>query len=109
MRGALWVESALLQQPPRWIVASGHLLGVSLCRQPHDALWQIIARIRWIHCVCCGFVREEVGYVGLRFVIEAGDKRRDAGVGLDLRGVEIQLAAPDEAGFLAQVDDLLEE
>ena len=47
--------------------------------------------------------------MGLGFGIEAGDQGIDGGVGLDLGGVEEELLAPDEAGLLAQVDDLSEE
>ena len=56
-----------------------------------------------------GIVGEEVGDVGLGLVVEARDERVEGGVGLDLGGVEEQLPAPDQAGLLAQVDDLLEE
>jgi hypothetical protein len=47
--------------------------------------------------------------VGLCFVVEARDERRDAHFGFDLRGIEGQLARPDVSHFLTQVDDVLEE
>ena len=62
-----------------------------------------------LRCGVVGLVREQVGHVGRGFVVEAGDEGRDAGVGLDLRGIEVELPAPDQACLLAQVDDLLEE
>src|SRR4051794_6693198 len=45
----------------------------------------------------------------LGLVIEARNKRRDAGVGLHLRGIDVELAAPDEPRFLTQIHDLLKE
>lgn len=47
--------------------------------------------------------------MGLRFVIEAWDPRRYAGVGLHLGHIEVQLSPPDEPRILAEVDDVLEE
>ena len=47
--------------------------------------------------------------MSLRFVLEAGDQRRNASVGFDFRGVEVELPAPNSAGLLTQIDDLLEE
>ena len=62
-----------------------------------------------LRCIVVGLVREQVGHVRLGFVVEAGDEGRDAGIGLDLRRVEVELPPPDEPRLLAQVDDLLEE
>jgi hypothetical protein len=102
------IKPSLLQQPPWWIVPCELALGVDLDRQPYDAFGQIVCR-RW-HCLLRGeFVRKEVSDVSLRFVIEAGDQRRDADVGLNLRRIEVELPAPDQAGVLTEVDDLLEE
>ena len=56
-----------------------------------------------------GLVREQIGHVRRGLVVEARDEGRDAGVGFDLGGVEVELPAPDEPGLLAQIDDLLEE
>ena len=52
---------------------------------------------------------EQTGDVGFGFVIESQDERRDAGVGLDLRRIEVELSAPDQPRLLAQIDDSLEE
>ena len=42
-------------------------------------------------------------------IVEVRDEGRDAGVGLDLRGIEIEIATPDQPRFLTQVDNFLEE
>ena len=62
-----------------------------------------------LRCIVVGLVREQIGHVRRGVVVEAGDEGRDAGVGLDLRGIEVELPAPDQARLLAQIDDLLEE
>lgn len=54
-------------------------------------------------------VREEISDVRRGVVVEAGNEGRDASVGLDLRGIEIELPPPDEARLLTEIDDLLEE
>jgi hypothetical protein len=38
---------------------------------------------------------KEIGEVRLLLVVGSGDKRRDAGVGFHLRGIEIELPFPD--------------
>ena len=54
-------------------------------------------------------VPEQISHVRRGVVVEARDEGRDAGVRFDLRRIEVELAAPDQPRFLAQVDDLLEE
>ena len=54
-------------------------------------------------------VRKQVSHMRRGVVVEAWHKRRDAGVGLDLRGIDVELATPHQPRLLAQIDDLLEE
>ena len=42
-------------------------------------------------------------------VIEAGDQGVDAGIGLDLGGIDVEFPTPDQTRLLAEIDDLLEE
>ena len=92
--GAVRVEPPLLQQPPRWIARSEHALGGSIgSRTMPEGRSSSSCAVR---VVCGTIVREQIGHVGLGFVVEAGDERRDAGVGLDLGRVEVELPAPDQ-------------
>ena len=56
-----------------------------------------------------GLVLKQLGDVGGGVEVEARDEGRDAGVRLNLGGIEVQLPAPDQPRLLAQIDDLLEE
>jgi hypothetical protein len=102
--GTLRVQPPLLQQPP-WRIA-GRRRGLGIDRQRHDVERHVSIGVR---CSVVGLVREQIGHVRRGIVIEAGDEGRDAGVGLHLRGIEVEFAPPDQAGLLAQIDDLLEE
>ena len=62
-----------------------------------------------LRCSVIGLIREQISHVRRGVVIEARDKRRDAGIRLDLRRIEVELPSPDQARLLAQIDDLLEE
>ena len=102
--GTVRIEPPLLQQPPWRIALSRHALGIDW--QLHDSWRQVGVGFQ---CSVVGLVREQISDVRRGVVVEAGDEGRDAGVGFDLRGVEVELPAPDEARLLAQIDDLLEE
>jgi hypothetical protein len=98
------IQPALLKESPRRIALSRYALRID--RQRHDSWRQVGIGV---YCSVVSLVREQISDVRRGVVIEARDEGRDAGVSFDLRGIEVQLSAPDEAGLLAQVDDLLEE
>jgi hypothetical protein len=83
--------------------------GVARDRQPDDACRWVGAGRLW----CClrdgELVRKQVIDVRLRLIREAGDQGVERGVRLNLRRIEVELASPDEARLLAQVDNPLEE
>jgi hypothetical protein len=102
--GTLRVEPPLFKKLPGRITFSRYVLGIDGQRQ--DAWRQIGVGLRYR---IIGLVPKQISHVGRGFEIEAGDEGRDARISFDLCGVEVQLASPDQAGLLAQVDDFLEE
>ncbi len=103
------VQPPLPQQPPGRIAGGKGAVGGRV-RQPRDPRRSVARGRRSLGGGGLGdLVREQIGDMGLRLVIEARDERIEGGVRLDLGGVDEELFAPDQPCLLARIHHLLEE
>jgi hypothetical protein len=57
----------------------------------------------------CRLVTEQIRDMTLGLMEEAWHKRIEGSVGFQLSHIDVELVAADQVGFLAQIDDPLEE
>ena len=81
----------------------------SRCRPASPESLRISASNPFLLLLRCKITGEHRGKVGLRLVVEARHERVGVGIRPDSCCIEVGFAAPDQAGFLTEINDALEE